>query len=277
MSKRFTYWDSFASVPPYVPFFSTFANGLEGWSLDRLVTGLSSRILTIVRPSDLATQDIFLNGNSVDEAAILSFVGTEKALVKNVYGQLGNYNLEQLTVAKMPIIADGGVIKTDGGKPCIVFDGVDDFLGVSAGYTIDQIRISMLSVYRLTSIKSQYLALQLGEGGGLQVYGDFRNGGSSLMFYGGNILATLSVVTTKKLLDLFSNGSTGQFGLNGSNVGSSGIAKEASNVLSVGTFGTGTTYATPMNFQELILFDNADRTAEKAAMRANVNSRYTIY
>ena len=134
------------NTAPYTPFFDKFANGLDGWSLDRLVTGYAAPILTIVRPSDLATQDIFLSGNSIDQAAILSFVGTQKALVKNVYGQLGNHNLEQLTVAKMPIIADGGAIKTDGGKPCIEFDGIDDELRSMAGYSLNKAQMSALVV-----------------------------------------------------------------------------------------------------------------------------------
>lgn len=284
MSKRFTYFDSFASAPPYVPFFSEFANGLDGWSLDRLVDGYSDPILTIVRPSDLATQDIFLSGNSVDEASILSFVGSEKALVKNLYGQLGNYNLNQTTVSKMPIIADGGVIMTDNGKPCIVFDGIDDDLVVDAGWIYNKSLISALFVSRsLESGTPAAMQLLLAEGGGSQIYIGLGYAGNSNFIYTYNTptvgLFSIARNTDRHLIDLFANGSTvAQYGFDGSNVGSTTTPTTIGSArLIVGNWQTGTTYATNMKFQELIIFDNADRSSEKTAMRNNVNSRYSIW
>jgi len=267
----------------YTPFFDTFANGLEGFSLDRLVTGYSAPILTIVRPSDLATQDIFLSGNSVDEASILSFVGSEKALVKNLYGQLGSYNLNQTTVSKMPIIADGGVIMTDNGKPCIVFDGIDDDLEIDAGWTYNKSLISALFVSSsLESGTPAAMQLLLAEGHSSQIYMVGYAGNSNFIYtYDSPAVGLFSIArnTDRHLIDLFANGTTTvQYGLDGANVGSTttpssvGVGK-----LIIGNWQSGTTYATNMKFQELIIFDNADRAAEKSAMRANINSRYTIY
>jgi hypothetical protein len=281
MSKRFTYWDSFAS---FTPFFSQFANGKEGWSLDRLVAGYSGKILTIVRPSDLATQDIYLNGNSVDTAAILSFVGSQKALVKNVYGQLGNFNLNQNTTAKMPIIADGGVIMTDNGKPCIVFDGIDDTLIVDAGWTYNKSLISALFVSRnLESGTPAALQLVLSDGPLSQIYIGLGYAGNSNFIYTYNSpsvgLFSIARNTDRQLIDLFANGTTTvQYGLDGSNVGSTTTPSSGGSItLTIGNWVSGNTYATNMKFQELVLFDNADRSSEKSAMRANINSRYTIY
>jgi len=268
----------------YTPFFDTFANGLEGWSLDRLVTGYSAPILTIVRPSDLATQDIFLSGNSVDEASILSFVGSEKALVKNLYGQLGSYNLNQTTVSKMPIIADGGVIMTDNGKPCIVFDGIDDDLVVDAGWTYNKSLISALFVSRsLESGTPAAMQLVLSEGHSSQIYIGLGYAGNSNFIYTYDTSAvgwfSIARNTDRHLIDLFANGTTTvQYGLDGANVGSTTTPSSVGNlILTIGNWVAGTTYATNMKFQELIIFDNADRSSEKSAMRANINSRYTIY
>ena len=148
------------NTAPYTPFFDKFANGLDGWSLDRLVTGYA--------------------------APILSFVGTQKALVKNVYGQLGNHNLEQLTVAKMPIIADGGAIKTDGGKPCIEFDGIDDELRSMAGYSLNKAQMSALVVSRSLELTNARMQFRLGDGSGQQIYINWTGSGSTINLSAGS-------------------------------------------------------------------------------------------
>ena len=263
----------------FVPFFDTFANGLEGWSLDRLVTGYSAPILTIVRPSDSATQDIYLDGNSVDTASILAFVGSENAQVKTIYGQLGYKNLEQLTLASQPLIARAGVILTDGGKPCIEFDGVDDEMSVTSGYSIDQSKMSALMVTKSLEVANRRGQFRLSEGGGAQVYVNFTGGVTPtvVLFGAGTTLLSYTQGLNRQLIDYFVSSGTAQFGLDGSDVGITGTQTNGSNVLNVGGIGLGTTYATNMNFQELILFDNADRTGERTAMRSSINSRYSIY
>jgi len=270
------------AAPTFVPFFDTFANGLDGWSLDRLVTGYAAPILTIVRPSDSATQDIYLDGNSIDTAAILTFVGSENAQVKTIYGQLGYKNLEQLTLASQPLIAKAGVIITDGGKPAIEFDGVDDKMVVTAGYSIDLPQMSALMVSRsLETGSTPFMSYCLGEGGGRQVYVEsslYASAGNKSYSYTLTSLYQDAINNARNLIDIFINGVDAQFGLDGSNVG---ITKSATpnftSQLSVGNWVSGTTYASNIKFQELIMFNNADRTSERTAMRDNVNSRYTIY
>jgi hypothetical protein len=260
----------------YTPFFDKFANGLEGWSLDRLVTGYSAPILTIVRPSDSATQDIYLDGNSIDTAAILAFVGSENAQVKNIYGQLGNYNLEQLTLASQPLIARAGVILLDGGKPTIEFDGVNDGLIVSSGYTVALSTISTLSVSRGLDIDTNKVRFLISEASGNAIYFDWASGSNTRMFGGSSVLYTFAQNLNRELMDYFVGAANAsQFGIDGVNVGSVGNQSGTYNNLVVGAYLAG--FNTKMNFQELILFDNADRTGERTAMRTDINDRYTIY
>jgi len=284
MSKRFNYYNtSFASVVTQF-FFDEFINGKEGWSLDRLVDGYSDPILTIVRPSDNATQDIYLDGNSIDQAAILSFVGVQDARVMRVYGQLGYANLVQLTAARQPLIARAGVILLDGGKPCIEFDGVDDELRTTAGYLINKASMSALMVSRSLETSGSRMQFRLGDGGGAQIYVNFNfsNGSATVTLNSGNpgnarILYSYTQGLNRQLIDFFVANGISQYGLQGSNVGIVGNQTGSDALLVVGNWQSGTTYTTNMNFQELILFDNADRTAEKAAMRADINTRYNIY
>lgn len=268
---------------PFTPFFSTFANGKEGWSLDRLVAGYSDPILTIVRPSDSATQDIYLDGNSIDQGAILSFVGAENAQVKTIYGQLGNYNLEQLTLSSQPLIAKAGVILLDGGKPCIEFDGIDDEFRNTAGYSINKSNVSSLMVSRSLETTSKRMQLRLGDGGGRQIYFNFSSNTNSVVGLAGGsgnsptILYSYTQTLNRQLIDYFVASSVARYGLDGLDVGNVGNQIGTDSLIVVGNWQSGTTYATKMNFQELILFDNADRTSEKSAMRSNINSRYNIY
>lgn len=72
-------------------------------------------------PSTLNQMDIYANNNVVDTAAILSYVGTDSALVVKWYDQFGSAHLDRYaTSTYAPIIADNGVVfLDDSGNPTI--------------------------------------------------------------------------------------------------------------------------------------------------------------
>ena len=89
---------------------------------------------TLRRDSDNAELVAGFSGNDIDSSTINAFMGASNLFVKKFADQSGNgLDFEQLTATSQPKFATSGVIETNNGKPCMVFDGVDDFM--SAGTT----------------------------------------------------------------------------------------------------------------------------------------------
>jgi hypothetical protein len=71
--------------------------------------------------------------------AVLSFVGGGSGFVTTLYDQSGNgRNATQTTAGNQPRLLVNGVLQTEGGKPAILFDGVDDSLASPAWGVIAQ-------------------------------------------------------------------------------------------------------------------------------------------
>ena len=98
--------------------------------LDKDYTGSCMKVR---RASDNTEQDIgFDNNGDLDTAAIATFCGSSNGFVSVWYDQanIGGTakNLVQSTTSKQPKIYNGTSVLTEGGKPCVDFDGTDDGL-----------------------------------------------------------------------------------------------------------------------------------------------------
>jgi hypothetical protein len=93
--------------------------------------------IRVRRSSDNTEQDIGFLGDDLDTASLLSFVGVGDGLVTTWYSQSGFFNLTQTSSSMQPSIVLSGVLQTLNGKPCLKFDGVNDFLtgGIVANNT----------------------------------------------------------------------------------------------------------------------------------------------
>ena len=102
----------------------------EAYGLRRLVTGYSGPVVTVVRSTDGTSQDIGVNGSGdFDSAAAVTFSAGGDLAVSRLWDQTGNgRHLDQATAANRPKLATAGVVETQGGRPCITFDGSNDYL-----------------------------------------------------------------------------------------------------------------------------------------------------
>jgi len=93
--------------------------------------------IRVRRSSDNTEQDIGFSGVDLDTSALLSFVGAGDGFVTTWYSQSGFFNLTQTSSSSQPAIVLGGTLQTLNGKPCLKFDGSNDFLtgGTSANNT----------------------------------------------------------------------------------------------------------------------------------------------
>jgi len=142
MSKKFTYYGSFASV---AYFSDTFGVPYMPVSVMKLTPNsvYSGACLRVKRTSDNVEQDINFVSSSpnalLDTAALLTFAGANTCVVCRWYFQDGSGDyLEQTTIANMPRIVNAGTLDTRNSLPAIIFDGTNDFMEVasSSGLTI---------------------------------------------------------------------------------------------------------------------------------------------
>jgi hypothetical protein len=81
-----------------------------------------------MRTSDNSQLDIGFIGEDLDIVTLLAFVGSDNGEIVIWYDQSGNGRHAVSTAGRRPRIVSNGVLQTEGGKPAILFDGVDDYL-----------------------------------------------------------------------------------------------------------------------------------------------------
>lgn len=102
------------------------------WSVARLLytSYTGNPLIYVRRSSDNAGMNIGADASgNLDTATLLSFVGAGSGYVWVVYDQSGSgRHLLNATASQQPRIVNAGTLETQGGRPCCVFDGTDDFL-----------------------------------------------------------------------------------------------------------------------------------------------------
>lgn len=101
----------------------------QAYGLRKVVVGYSGHCIKVRRSSDNTEQYIDFNGNDLDTAALLSFVGAGSGYVSEWTDQSGNgRHMLQATTASQPKIVNSGTVLANNGRPAITFDGTDDYL-----------------------------------------------------------------------------------------------------------------------------------------------------
>jgi len=124
-----------------------------GFSLRRIRSSYTGYCIEVRRSSDNATLNIgFDSSGYLDISTLLSFVGSGSGYVKTWYNQSTLLqDAIQLTNANQPNIVNNGTLRTEGGKACIFFDGINDSLMVTTA-TLNTY-ISMYAVCKCTIAK----------------------------------------------------------------------------------------------------------------------------
>lgn len=267
-------------------------------SVRKLRNDYAGACMRVRRSSDNAEQDIGFDGTDLDTASLLSFVGAGSGYLHTWYDQSGNSNSPtQATTAAQPLIVASGVLNTEGGKPAIKFDGVDDYLLKTAlGARIDQRSIYAVWLSNTAKVFGRVFAIWDGAGNDfnkIQAFAHTQNdsvrnaeagviGSSSASYevYGG----LFSTTTPQSLFvenirggrgDLFKNGAafandtsfnafatttTNNLYVGAGNSGVSGV---------IGSFGD-------VSIQELVYYP-FDTSMVRTLIEANLNSYFQIY
>ena len=127
---------------PFVGLLDDYSDAVAAYSLRKLRadyagSAIQVRIDTATNPQP--TYDIgFDSDGNLDTADLLSKAGSDDAHVSVWYDQSGGGNdATQGSASAQPQIVNSGSINLQNGEPCAVFDGVDDFLTLGVGNSLD--------------------------------------------------------------------------------------------------------------------------------------------
>jgi len=262
------------------------ASSAAAYSLRKVNSSYPGDVVRIRRVSDATEVNVgFDSGDKVSTTSPITVVsgsttastlgafltegGNQDATVHTWYDQSGNAkDATQDTTGSQPKIAEAGIIKTQGGKPCLDFDGVDDGLVTSDSYTTTGWGFAVYDPTSNTEAlvsNSNNLALTVGS--------QMRVGSS-----GNNEDFTLPNLNQQ--IGSFNFGSTAECFINGAAISkdSDETSPANSSKISIG-FRDGD--LTPSLFwsstiSEVILY-STDQSSNRFKIESNINNYYGIY
>ena len=121
--------------PLNIPILDRFTGAVAAYSLRKLRKQYSGPAIRVRRSSDNLETDIgFDSSGNLNTNHLIQFVGANSGFISIWYSQGAdrNVNFSQTTQGSQPRIVNAGVIDLQNGKPALVFDGTDDFMGVDS-------------------------------------------------------------------------------------------------------------------------------------------------
>ena len=211
-------------------------------------------------------------------------VTTPDAAVQTWYDQSGNSkNATQDVDANQPLIAEGGVLHTDDGKPALKFNGTSHTLELSAKATIAN--TSIFSSFRSnTNTQDSVLfhlavnasnAVSIGFGGATgsnpKLGSRLRVGGSNLVHKGDDTFTS----TSQSLLSYIASSSAAKMFVDSTEETATVESRNAGANNRIGARGDDARFFNG-DISEIILFDS-DQTNNRFKIESNINNHYTIY
>jgi len=270
----------------------TYSGAAAAYSLRKLRTAYTGSAIRVRRASDNTEQNIGFVNNVLDTSSITSFCSGTNGFVTTWYDQSGNgRNATQTTAANQPQIVSSGNVILDNGKPCLKFDGINDFLDIAA-FTVSRTLASIFLVYAINSNKENstlfsrwdnrnFLIRTFNSLGSIdfQVYSALA---SSNNIISGNIISLNQLYVTSLLYDgnqSFANETSIYNNNSLQSVTRAGVSvdqmQNASNKCLIGSLGTNLQYLDG-NIPEIIYYDSSI-LSNLTNINSNINDFYSIY
>jgi hypothetical protein len=284
-----------SQIQSFVGLLDTYPNAAAAYSLRKLRTAYTGSAIRVRRSSDNTEQNIgFTALGNLDTSALTSFCGSGNGFVTTWYDQSGNgRNGVQTTAANQPRIVTSGVVNTYQSKNAILFDGVDDSLGISS-ITLTE-KVSLITANEngtqngggslhksiFASNADAYNALATG-----YAISKRREGSNGTSFGIANLDLTEQSISvayaktnTSELLFAIANNGSAELYKNNSSIGTKTYTPR--------TTGFATTYSIGSNFDltsryyggnvyEIIVY-NTEQSTNKTGISTNINTYYAIY
>jgi hypothetical protein len=212
--------------------------------------------------------------------AVLSFVGGGSGFVTTLYDQSGNgRNATQTTAGNQPRLLVNGVLQTQGGKPAILFDGVDDRLA-TASTTLGITSNATLAVVTQTSSRTPPQQGIVGSEDLTARFGFFITGTNTMRWnpVSGDTIEAPSVTGAQILVGTAQSGATALF-RNGTSIatGTGSTGPMASTPFIIGKMLSGTTlphFSGPI--AEVVAFPSVLSTTDRQTLERNQGGYYGI-
>lgn len=283
-------------VPSYgVLLLDTYAGAVVAYSLRQVSTSYAGNCIRVRRSSDNAEQDFGFSSGVLDTASLLTFVGANNGFVVTWYDQSGNGNNQtQSTAASQPQIVSSGSVITQNSKPCLKFDGTDDYM---YNNTTGLIRLDQRShFYVLKETTSTSFAGFIsyapatGQNDFLNNNGGNSNSGDGSTYGQFHINSVNSVAisgakpTPYSLYSQYFDATT-QYVQKNNGTYSSVLHGYTSNKYNTGALFLGARFLGAVSasyrmngiMQEMIIYNGSAHNANMSAINTNINTYYSIY
>jgi hypothetical protein len=259
--------------------------------LSRFWTGAAIRVM---RTSDNSELDIGFIGEDLDVVTLLAFVGSDNGEIVIWYDQSGNGRHAVSITGSRPRIVSNGVLQTEGGKPAILFDGVDDYLAAPSPLIDTTHSLFVLFTPKIENefgtVFGQWSSGQIGRfylianqissgaasAGFLNLANTTATGGGG----GSGFAAEVAISNTPTLITSISSTGSEQWKLfkNGTEWDSATITSVYTGVNSaIGSLnGTGSLLPFDGTVSELISFPSALSTTDRQTLERNQGKYYSI-
>ena len=270
----------------FVGLLDDYPDAAAAYSLRKLKADYTGAAIQVrVDTTGQPTYDIGFDSNGeLDTTDLLSKAGANDAYVNTWYDQSGqDFDVTQLTASNQPQIVSSGSLITDGGKPIIDFDGVNDYL-TNAGNILYNGGVSWYSVQNLDTI-SNSKRIWSDDIIGVQGYNIFTSASPFKINDGGgfeNFIVDNLTANTRQIRSFNFDDSNGvyNYAINGSNTSatkSGWVSPISGGTANVGIMsaGNGGAYGDG-KLQELIIYPN-DQATNREDIETNINNFYNVY
>ena len=269
------------------PTLDIFPGAYVAYSLRKLSSAYTGSCITVRRSSDNATRDIGFYRYSLDQTALLDFVGADSAFVTTWYDQSGNArNATQGTAANQPRIVTSGSIVTLLNNPSLQNYTAGQSLSIPVG-TISGENIFSYMISNVDSSGGLATGFGTGHSGfnprfALRIR-DLTNGTLWITVSDNN--GNTSEVLTSNFGPSIVNGGLVKAFTNGAQVGR-GVNNQAYSLSTISSYTTrnynavqffllgGTSYTSPCRMIECIVYPSQPRESE---LVQHINGYYRLY
>lgn len=256
-----------------VPLLDAFPGAAAAYSLRKLRTAYTGSAIRVRRASDNTEQDIGFVNDVLDTSTLTTFCSGTNGFVTTCYDQSGNgRNATQSTAANQPQVVSSGSVILENNKPCLRFDGTNDYLFSNFGSTI----IQPNSNFIVTTMPTTFFGF-IYDSSPSNRQALLRDGNNSrLDFFCGIDLITSNLIDLNQyLIETLASGISSKVYANSNIIGNGNPGSNSISNLYIGSGNFIGNYSN-MDFQELIFYPS-DQSSNRTGINTNINDFYSIY
>jgi hypothetical protein len=279
----FTLAISWEEAVNFVPLLDGYTTDLRlAFSVCKMTSTYTGSCFRVRRASDNTEQDIgFTVAGDLDTTALTTFCTGTNGFLVTWYEQSGraNTSVTQTTTANQPKIYDSSAgVLLDNFIPAFLFDFVNDNIGRDSSTMTVSATFSFFSVHRRTGTATGYYQVLSGQvDKPLIIYSGTNQFGVRI---NADIAVSASAVSGQVVASAFQNttANTRTAYINGVNVvNTTAVSFTTDTRFSIGSYNTNATSNGFGGNIQAIVYYNADKSSDRAAIEARLNDYFNVY